>query len=59
MQRGKIFRILLALLDQPASEGLWDPTMEQWWSMYANVQFVQLVIPKVQSVLPSREGTPH
>lgn len=32
-QRGKVFRILLALMSRSISEGTWGRTLQEWWDL--------------------------
>lgn len=59
LKRGKIFRILLALLESQAPDQLWGDTLQEWWNMYSRIQYVQFVPFSSESLFPSREVSPQ
>ncbi|RSH88652.1 hypothetical protein EHS25_002879 [Saitozyma podzolica] len=56
--RGKIFRIVIALLRSPDMGSEWVNTVQDWWSLFSRVNFVQLMPPDMASAFDSRQQSP-
>ncbi len=46
-QRGKIFRIVMALLKTPDMDADWVDMVHNWWGLFSRVNFVQLGPPSI------------
>ncbi|KAJ9092586.1 hypothetical protein QFC19_008694 [Naganishia cerealis] len=51
--RGKVLRIIIALLSNSASPEHWNQHVRDWWDIYSKVQFVQMIPMNVDLLLGS------
>lgn len=56
--RGKLTRIIIALLSIPDMGVDWASTIQDWWSLFSQINFVQLMPTDLSSVLESRMPSP-
>ncbi|GHJ88004.1 hypothetical protein NliqN6_4406 [Naganishia liquefaciens] len=55
--RGKVLRIIIALLSNSASPEFWNQHVRDWWEIYSKVQFVQMIPMNVDSLLAGGNGS--